>query len=374
MSTILIACGGTGGHLAPGIAIAEVLMDQGHRCLLLVSRKTVDAALTKKYEHIEFIPITGQGISGGVVARLKALGSLVFGFFACWKTIRREAPESVLLFGGFLSAAAGMAARVCGVPVALHEANGVPGKATRYLAPNADRIYLPEGLSLKGIDPSKVCYPGYPVRREIVPRSKPEARRSLDLVVDGKLLVVIGGSQGARALNDWAEENFESLAESGISIYCVSGLKQAKTVKRFHKNRAGEMYQFTRVPFSERMAEVLSAADLVLSRAGAGSIAELTVCRRPAILIPYPHASDDHQAANALSHARAGVARVLPQDQLAELDALVRALLDNEAELAAMYAALDTLNPMNAAEEIAADLLLLTERLAVLKNGGIDGA
>lgn len=374
MSTILIACGGTGGHLAPGIAIAEVLMERGHRCLLLVSRKSVDAALTKKYRHLQFVPISGQGITGGILARFKALCSLVLGFFECMKWTRREAPEVVLLFGGFLSAAAGIAARVRGIPVALHEANGVPGKTTRWLAPKADRVYLPAGLSMKGLDSAKVRCPGYPVRREIEPRSQSEARRALSLELEGKLLVVIGGSQGARALNQWAEENFESLAEAGISIYCVSGLKQAEIVKRVHTNTGGVTCQFTRVQFSEQMGEVLSAADLVLSRAGAGSIAELTVCRRPSILIPYPHAADDHQAANAAIHAQAGAARVLSQDQLTELHGLVRELLANEADLAGMHSALDALNPMNAGEEIATDLLSLVDRHAAIEKGGADGA
>lgn len=373
MSTILIACGGTGGHLAPGIAIAEVLMERGHRCLLLVSRKTVDAALTKKYEHIQFVPISGQGIAGGILSRLKALYSLVMGFFECSKWIRREGPEVVLLFGGFLSAAAGMAARARGIPFALHEANRVPGKTTRWLAPKADRVYLPADLSLKGVDAAKVRYPGYPVRREIEPRSQSEARRALGLRLEGKLLVVIGGSQGARALNQWAEENFESLAETGLSIYCVSGLKQAETVERVHTNQEGMTCQFTRVQFSEQMGEVLSAADLVLSRAGAGSIAELTVCRRPSILIPYPHAADDHQAANATAHARAGAARVLAQDELTELHHWVCELMGNGAKLAAMQSALDALNPMHAAEDIARDLLSLTDGHAVLENGGADG-
>lgn len=374
MSTILIACGGTGGHLAPGIAVAEVLMEAGHRCLLLVSRKTVDAALTQKYEHIQFIPISGQGISGGVIARLKAAWSLFLGFFECINCLRRERPEVVLLFGGFISLAAGMAARVRGIPLTVHEANAAPGKATRLLAPQAARVYLPGGYNLKGLDPAKIRNPGYPVRREIEPIPKVEARRSLGLESGGRLLVVIGGSQGARALNRWAEENFESLAEFGVSIYCVSGLKQAETLQQVLTNCEGALCQFTRVEFSDRMGEVLSGADLVLSRAGAGSIAELTVCRRPSILIPYPLAADDHQTANAEAHAKTGAARVLPEEQLEKLNPLVRELLGNDPELAAMHTALDALNPMNAAKEMAEDLLSLTQASVTPENGGTHAA
>ena len=123
MSKIIIACGGTGGHLAPGIAVAEVLQERGHVCLLLISHKQVDSALVEKYKHLDFVKTPGRAFTGSLLQRLAFLGSLVSGFFTSRRMLREQAPDIVLLFGGFLSLGLGLAARVKGIPVALHEAN-----------------------------------------------------------------------------------------------------------------------------------------------------------------------------------------------------------------------------------------------------------
>ncbi|CAI8275244.1 MAG: UDP-N-acetylglucosamine--N-acetylmuramyl-(pentapeptide) pyrophosphoryl-undecaprenol N-acetylglucosamine transferase [Opitutia bacterium UBA7350] len=360
MSTILIACGGTGGHLAPGIALAEVFVKEGHRCLLLVSQKTVDSALIRKYESLDFIAIPGQGFSGGIWQGLSALWSLYRSLRVVLRLIRQESPDLVFLLGGFLSAGPGLAARLGGIPVVLHEANSAPGRVTRWLAPLAERVYLPAGLSLENVASEKLRHPGYPVRQEIAAIPIACARASLRLDLETKLLVVIGGSQGARALNDWAEENFESLAESGISIFCVSGLQQAEAQKTTLQNRAGKLCSFTRVEFTDQMATVLSAADLVVSRAGAGSIAELAACRRPAVLIPYPYAADDHQTANALALEATGGGHMLAQSQLGLLAVKVKNLIFDIEALKQMQGALEKIDPTNTAKDIAQDLLTLT--------------
>lgn len=373
MSTIVIACGGTGGHLAPGIALAEALTEGGHRCLLLVSQKAVDSALTQKYQDLSFVAIPGQGMSGGWMRRLRACMSLLHGMVSVLRLLRREAPEAVFLFGGFLSAGPGLAARLLGIPIALHEANCAPGRVTRLFAPHAKRVYLPAGVELPGVAPECLREFGYPVRREIAAMSKASARAALELESGGKLLLVIGGSQGARALNEWAEKNFEALAESGISIYCVSGLKQAEAQHRQYPSRDGGSGHFTRVEFSDRMGVLLSAADLVVSRAGAGSLAELAACGRPSILIPYPHAADDHQTANAAAHVQAGAGRMLPQTELGNLLEQVQDLIFDGAELGRMEGALQGLDPTNAAAMIAEDLLTLTAG-GQKTEGGPDGA
>ena len=374
MSTIVIACGGTGGHLAPGIALAEALMEGGHRCLLLVSQKAVDSALTKKYQDLNFVAIPGQGIAGGWMQRLRACMHLFHGMVSALRLLRREAPEAVFLFGGFLSAGPALAARILGIPIAMHEANCAPGRVTRLFAPYAKRVYLPAGLKLPGVAPQCLRELGYPVRREIAALPKASARATLGLESGGKLLLVIGGSQGARALNEWAEKNFEGLAEAGISIYCVSGLKQADALHRQHPSRDGRSGHFIRVEFSDRMGVLLSAADLVVSRAGAGSLAELAACGRPSILIPYPHAVDDHQTANAAAHVQAGAGRMLLQTELGSLREQVQDLIFDEAELGRMEVALKGLDPTNAAAMIAEDLLTLTTGGQTIERGGSDGA
>lgn len=368
MSTILIACGGTGGHLAPGIALAEVLHEQGHRCSLLVSQKSVDSALTQKYKALDFIAIPGQGFSGGCLQRLSALWSYCRSLQVVLRYMRQETPDLVFLFGGFLSAGPGLAARLRGIPIALHEANCVPGRVTRWFAPHAARVYLPTGLRLKKVATERLRHPGYPVRQEMTAIPKETARASLGLLPAAKLLVVIGGSQGARALNEWAEENFEFLAESGISIFCISGLQQAKPEQRTYQNRSGEVCTFTRIEFTDQMATVLAAADLVVSRAGAGSIAELAACRRPSILIPYPTAADDHQTANARAHEEAGGGWMCAQDQLGSLSDKVRAMISDTERLKQMQLALESIDPSETAKIITADLLTLTADEQTLKT------
>lgn len=361
MSKIIIACGGTGGHLAPGIAVAEVLQERGHQCVLLISHKQVDSALVEKYGHLDFVKTPGRAFSGGIVARLAFLVSLLSAFVASRRMLRQEEPDLVLLFGGFLSLGLGLAARLKNIPVALHEANCRPGKAVRLIKYLSKRIYLPDGVRLSGVPPERVRYFGYPVRKEIKHALKANAWKRLGIKVPNKLLVIIGGSQGATALNDWLTHNFALLAKEGISVYCVTGLGNS-SASTIHEVGAGQVdITATLVPFSDQMGDIISAADLVVSRAGAGSIAEIIRCRAPSILVPYPYAADDHQHANALAHEQHGAGVLLPQSQLDELAAEVIELMFNDWLLSKFKSNLDRLDRFESSKRIAADLLAICE-------------
>lgn len=356
MSKILIACGGTGGHLAPGIAIAEILQERGHACTLLISHKQVDSALIEKYQHLNFHKTPGRAFGGGVSTWLASVWSLLSGVRFSYKLVRSEEPDLVLLFGGFLSVGLGIAARCRGVPVAVHEANCRPGKAVRLVKHLATRMYLPDGVRMKGVPPERVRYMGYPVRRDIKHALKADAWKRLGIRVPHKLLVVIGGSQGATALNDWVMRNFESLARVGISVYCVTGLGKVSEGAISAENNDGEKITATLVPFSDRMGDVISAADLVISRAGAGAIAEITRCRAPSILVPYPFASDDHQQANALMHEQHGAGMIVAQDQLDHLRAEVEELIFNDWLLSKFKSNLERMDRFDSSKRIARDL------------------
>ena len=171
----------------------------------------------------------------------------------------------------------------------------------------------------------------------------------------------MGGSQGANALNEWAQENFKSLAEAGISIYCVSGLGKNPEGRQTHVNTQGEANTFTNVHFSDQMGAVISAADLVISRAGAGSIAELIRCRAPAILIPYPHAADGHQMANAESHERYGAAVNWSENNLAQLTCEVKQLIFNDSKLAQFKSNLARLDRFDSTLRVAQDIEFLCQ-------------
>jgi UDP-N-acetylglucosamine--N-acetylmuramyl-(pentapeptide) pyrophosphoryl-undecaprenol N-acetylglucosamine transferase len=367
MSKIIIACGGTGGHLAPGIAVAEVLQERNNECVLLISEKQVDSRLVEKYSQLNFMTTPGRAFTGGLLQRLKFMVSLFSSFLFTRKLLREESPELVLLFGGYLSLGLGLAARLAGVPVAMHEANCVPGRSIRIMKRIASRIYMPDGVRLNAVPPGLIRYYGYPVRADIKHVLKAEAARRLKIKVASKLLVIIGGSQGAKALNDWVVQNFGQLAERGISVYCVTGLGNSSSGTIHEIGHDGSDVTATLVPFSDQMGEVISAADLVISRAGAVSIAEIIRCRAPVILIPYPYAADDHQRANARMHEQHGAGMVLEQERLDQLADEVNELIFNDSLLAKFKSNMERLDRFNSSERIASDLEALCEDYARAK-------
>ena len=357
MSNFLISCGGTGGHLSPGIALAEGLAERGHTATLLISQKKVDARLIEKYPHLRFVPIPGApfALQPGALARFVV--SQTKGFFASGKLVRTQRPAGIVGFGGFTTAAIIVAGKLRGVPVALHEANRVPGRAIRSLSRFARRVYLPPGVTLPGLRAGVVHNVGLPVRREITRLPREEACRQLGLDPARKVLAIFGGSQGATALNEWARRELPQLAFEGTQLYCVTGLGKgsAEVLPLKTGDRAPVNAVF--VPFSDQVAALLSAADLVVARAGAGSIAEMIRCETPSVVIPYPHAADDHQRANAQWLEQHGGTVVVDQAKLqSELGDVVRALLSDDARRATMRAALRKLDEASPLSVILDDL------------------
>lgn len=330
MSRFVISCGGTGGHLSPGISLAEGLHARGHDTLLLISQKKVDARLSEKYPHLRFERMPGTGFAWHPWKLLRCLGSQAHAFLFCLRRLRRDQADGVVGFGGFTSAPIVVAAGMLGLPAALHESNRVPGLAIRALGRFARRVYLPPGIRLPSIRAAATRHVGLPVRREIVRLPQPAARAALGLDPNQRLLVVLGGSQGASSLNDWARQHVQTFAAEGIQLYVVTGLGKGREGMLELKTKAGAPVRTVFMPFSDRMAELLSAADLVVSRAGAGTLAELIRCETPAILVPYPQAADDHQRENAAYFERQGGGFVVAQGRLGQLHAEVLDVIFND--------------------------------------------
>lgn len=356
MSRFLISCGGTGGHLSPGIALAEGLRERGHESRLLISRKQVDARLSGKYPDLGFERMPGTGFSWRPLALVRCGFSQAQAFWFCVRLIRRFRPQAVIGFGGFTSAPLVLAAWISGVPAVLHESNRVPGLAVRTLGRLARRVYLPPGVTIPGLRAAVTRHAGQPVRREIARRPQAAARAALGLDAHQRLLVVLGGSQGAGPLNTWVREHREALAAAGIQLYVVTGMGKGEEAVLESTARSGAKVRAVFVPFSDRMADLMSAADLVLSRAGAGTLAELIRCETPAILVPYPQAADDHQRANAEYFAQQGGGVVVPQTRLHGLLATVLELAGNAPRLQEFRVNLQRLDRASALDAMLADL------------------
>jgi UDP-N-acetylglucosamine--N-acetylmuramyl-(pentapeptide) pyrophosphoryl-undecaprenol N-acetylglucosamine transferase len=228
--------------------------------------------------------------------------------------------------------------------------------AIRTLGRLASRVYLPPGIRLRGVGASATRHLGLPVRQEIVRMPRAEARVALGLDPSQKVLSVLGGSQGASTLNDWARESATALAAEGVQLYCLTGLGKGEPEIREHRSRSGAIVRSIFVPFSDRMAELLSASDLTVSRAGSGTLAELIRCETPAILVPYPHAADDHQRSNARFFERQGGGLVVESDRIASMRAEVLDAIFNEWLLRKFRANLKRMDRANSLPLMIQDL------------------
>lgn len=370
MSRFLISCGGTGGHLSPGIALAEGLAARGHGTRLLISRKKVDGRLSEKYPHLHFERMPGTGFGWQPLTLLRCVWSQAGAFLFCLRLLRRERPDGIVAFGGFTAVPLVVAGWLLGVPAALHESNRVPGRAIRLLGRTAARVYLPPGLQAPGIPTAVIRHVGLPVRSEIARRPAAAARSALALSPHHRVLVILGGSQGASALNDWARSQLEFMAATGIQVYCVTGLGKGAEGRLELRTKSGEPITAVFTGFSDRMAEVLSAADLVISRAGAGTLAELMRCETPAILVPYPQAADDHQTANASWFESQGGGVLVPQPRLDDLRRNVLDVIFNDWLLGRFRGHLRQMDRAHALELMLDDLAELTGEHGAGKRNG----
>ena len=360
MSRFLVACGGTGGHLAPGIALAEGLVARGHEPHLLISHKQIDAKLVEKYPWLQVARIPAAPLTANPLGFARFLWQQSAGFAFGLDQLRQVRPAAVIGFGGFTTASIVLAARMRRVPVALHEANRVPGRAVRLLSRFAKRVYLPPGVRLSRARGGTVRAQGLPVRAEFQRLPRPAALAELQIEPARRLVAVLGGSQGATALNDWAEQHLEPLALEGVQVVCVCGPgKRTAREERTLRTREGTTVKSYFLPFCDRMAALLSCADLVVSRAGAGTLAELARTGTPAVLVPYPHAADNHQAANAQFFEQQGGGMVVDQRFVSGLLKEVLDLVSNDWLLGKFRDNLHRIDQENSLDAMIDDLLAL---------------
>jgi UDP-N-acetylglucosamine--N-acetylmuramyl-(pentapeptide) pyrophosphoryl-undecaprenol N-acetylglucosamine transferase len=281
------------------------------------------------------------------LALARALGAAVLAVPAALRILRRQRPDVVLGGGGYVAGPVALAARVLRIPVALTEADAHLGLANRLAAPFAKLVFL--AFPIDGLTGAKYRVVGRPIPRQSQPIPQDEARRRFELPAEGPVVLVFGGSQGARRLNQAAVEAF---AADGPAVLHLSG-------ERDYEELAGrvERGDYRLLPFTDDFGAALAAADLVVARAG-GSVWELAAARRPALLVPYPHATADHQAKNARYFEAGGGAVVVSEGNL-ELRRQVDELLADRERLERMGEAMGALARPDAAEVIAEELIAL---------------
>lgn len=354
--TFLIACGGTGGHLAPGIALAEGLAARGHCATLLISSKKIDARLSEQYPHLKFLRVPSAPFSLNPLRLALFVFRQLQGLLFSLRLVHRTQPNGIVGFGGFTTASIIIAGSLFRVPVALHEANRVPGRAIRVLSPLARRLFLPPGVRLHDSSNARCRPMGLPVRKEIARQPRDAARAQFGLDPLRNVLVVLGGSQGASALNSWVRENLPTLAREGIQVYCVTGPGKGGDEVIELPAASGPPVKCIFTPFCDRMGALMSAADLVVSRAGAGTITELIRCVTPAVLIAYPQAADNHQQANAAYFEQQGGGLALAQTHMSELTREVRDIIFNDWLLRKFRENLARMDRANSLDQLLDDL------------------
>ncbi|RLJ67762.1 undecaprenyldiphospho-muramoylpentapeptide beta-N-acetylglucosaminyltransferase [Sulfurisoma sediminicola] len=353
MKTLLVMAGGTGGHIFPGLAVADALRGEGWRVVWMGNPDGMEARLVpgRGYEMawVRFAALRGKGI----LRKLLLPFNLLRGFARALAELKRIRPDVVLGMGGFVTFPGGMMAALKGTPLVLHEQNSVAGLANRVLAGVADRILSGFPAVLR-----KGEWVGNPVRLEIAVLPAPTLRyRERAARGEPLHLLVVGGSLGAAALNETVPLALALLPENERpEVMHQAGERHVEALREIYA-RAGVTASL--VPFIEDMAAAYAWADLVICRAGALTVAELAAAGVASILVPFPHAVDDHQTGNARFLANAGAAILLPQAELTpETLALIRNMnrdqLQQMAEKARELAKPDATTAVaNACKEVA---------------------
>jgi len=309
---VLLAAGGTGGHLFPAQALAAELARRGRRSAFITDRRA--AGFGAALAHAEVHMVRSASPSGGALRAGVALITLFIGTVEARALLRRLKPLAVVGFGGYASVPAVVAASQLGIPTLVHEQNAVLGRANRLLARRADRLATSFGATAGlRLAPERIVHTGNPVRPAIaalavLPYEPP--------VPGGALrLVVLGGSQGAQVFDRVVPEALARLPAAMRARLRVLQQCRGEDLPAAREGYAAAAITAELAPFIQDVAGALEDAHLVIARAGASTVAELAAAGRPAILVPYPFAADDHQNANAQALAAAGGAWRIAQDE-----------------------------------------------------------
>ncbi len=354
---ILVMAGGTGGHVFPALAVAKYLAQQGWQVRWLGTADRMEARLVPQYGFdIDFIDI--KGVRGnGLVRKLAAPFKVIRSIMQAKVVINEFKPDVVLGMGGFASGPGGVAAKLAGVPLVLHEQNAIPGMTNKLLSRIASQVLCAFNKTFQQVQAKVV---GNPIRRELIALGA-EPKRSGENALN---VLVVGGSLGAKVFNDLMPEVVAALSkQQSITVWHQVGKNNLGDVKAAYQ-QCGQDGGVTVAEFIDDMEAAYRWADVVLCRAGALTVSELAAVGLPSILVPYPHAVDDHQTRNAQVLVEAGAAFLLPQAILDanKLVSKLQLLADDRAELARMGQRAREVAVLDATEQVAQVCITLAEK------------
>lgn len=338
---LLIAASGTGGHLFPAIATARQLPDYHIEWLGVPDR--LETKLVPAEYPLHTIAVEGFQQRFGL-GTLKIFSRLLGSVLTCRKLLQTGKFQGVFTTGGYIAAPILLAARSLSLPVILHESNAMPGKVTRWLSPWCTQVAIGFDKAAQYLPKAKTVTVGTPVRSNFLAQTPCD----LPIPADVPLIVVVGGSQGAVAVNQLVRQCAPTWFDAGAWVVHLTGESDADALTLQHP-------QYLALPFYDNMAGLLQRSNLAISRAGAGTLTELAVTHTPAILIPYPFAADNHQFYNASVFADAGAALLFPQDKLTpdKLNTEVLGLLKSPEKLQQMTQKMARLAVPDSAEQSA---------------------
>ena len=358
---LVITGGGTGGHTSPAVAVYEELLRRDPRLnVLWIGR---DGAIEHRICAKLNIPFRSLPVEGWPRARFVRRGwvaaKLAWSMARVWFYLRNFQPDVVFGVGGYVSLPAMYVAPRMGIPCVLHEQNRLMGVTNRIAAQRAARIFLSFPETIGSYPHAKAVYVGNPVRAAFAsPPSRGEACARFQLDPSRPAILITGGSQGARSINETVAKMLALFSPDELQVVWTTGHNDAALARDAAKDSPVPVQVH---PFIEDMAAAFAAVDLVIARSGASTTAELALMHKPSVLIPYPHATDNHQEHNAKGFVESGAAVLLRDNEMSpeSLANLVRELIGDRARLASMERAAATLAKPGAADTIAAEILSL---------------
>ena len=359
---IVLSGGGTAGHITPALALADELQARGIEVRYVGTPNGQEATLVPK-AGIDFHGIEASGFNRNHPATaVKAVHQMLTGTTKAKAWLKQIHADAVVCFGGYVCLPVGRAAHRMGIPLIVHEQNSVMGLANKDLARTADAVCLTYGCAAKDVDGIHTVVTGNPVRRAIVEATRQQGRDMLGIPEDARMLLVFGGSLGARHINQAVcAMKDELLAREDLHIVHITGKKDYDSVIEALALTPQQQERYQVMGFQDKMGPTLAAADAVVSRAGASSLAEIAALAVPALLIPFPYATANHQMTNAREYVEAGCAQLLDDDNVEtdEFRQMVLRLVDDAELRSKLHEAAASQKAADAAARLA-DVVLRT--------------